>query len=154
RPASFMLLVALAAVPACASRDSSTQESAPPPAAPSGAATAAAASSPDPAAPEPLNVLLITVDSLRADMPWAGYPRPIAPALTAFAEKAVVYERFYSISSYTAMSLGGMLAGRYPSELDRSGHYFTHYPESVVFFPQLLQRAGVRTLSAHAHFYL
>ena len=100
-----------------------------------------------------LNVLLITVDSLRADMPWAGYARPIAPAMTAFAETAVTYSRFYSISSYTAMSLGGMLAGRYPSELDRSGHYFAHYPESVLFFPELLQQAGVRTLSAQSHFY-
>jgi arylsulfatase A-like enzyme len=100
-----------------------------------------------------LNVLLITVDSLRADMPWAGYARPIAPAMTAFAEGAVVYDRFYSISSYTAMSLGGMLAGRYPSELDRSGHYFAHWTDEVLFFPELLRRAGVRTVSAQSHFY-
>lgn len=152
RPASPLILAAFAAIASCSPRDSSTQESAPPADLPASAAPAAG----DAPAPEaaPLSVLLITVDSLRADMPWAGYPRPIAPALTAFAEKAVVYDHFYSISSYTAMSLGGMLAGRYPSELPRSGHYFTHYPDSVVFFPQLLQRAGVRTLSAHAHFYL
>jgi arylsulfatase A-like enzyme len=87
-------------------------------------------------------------------MPWTGYPRPIAPRMTAFAETAVTYGRFYSIASYTAMSLGGMLTGRYPSELDRSGHYFTGYPEGVLFFPELLRRAGVRTLSAQAHFYL
>ncbi len=30
----------------------------------------------------PRNVLLLTIDSLRADMPWAGYPRAIAPNLT------------------------------------------------------------------------
>jgi len=102
---------------------------------------------------EALNVILITVDSLRADMPWAGYGRPIAPRMTAFAETAVVYDRFYSISSYTAMSVGGMLSGRYPSELDRNGYYFAGYPESVLFFPELLRRAGVKTLSAQAHFY-
>jgi choline-sulfatase len=87
-------------------------------------------------------------------MPWAGYPRPIAPRMTAFAETAVTYSRFYSISSYTAMSLGGMLAGRYPSELERNGNYFTGYLDSVLFFPELLRQAGVRTLSAQAHFYL
>jgi arylsulfatase A-like enzyme len=103
--------------------------------------------------PKDLNVLLITVDSLRADMPWTGYPRPIAPAMTAFEKTAVSYTRFYSISSYTAMSLGGMLAGRYPSELERSGYYFGNYPDSVLFFPELLQQAGVRTLSAQSHFY-
>src|SRR4030095_274942 len=60
---------------------------------------------------------------------------------------------FYSISSYTAMSLGGMLAGRYPSELERSGYFFGNYPDSVLMFPELLQKAGVKTLTAHAHFY-
>ena len=29
-----------------------------------------------------LNVIVLSIDSLRADMPWAGYPRPIAPRLT------------------------------------------------------------------------
>ncbi len=115
---------------------------APPPASPA----------PPPPGPPDLNVLLITVDSLRADMPWAGYARPIAPVLTAFAETAVVYDRFYSISSYTAMSIGGLLAGRYPSELDRSGHYFAHWGD-VLFFPEMLRRAGVRTASAQSHFY-
>ncbi len=113
-----------------------------------------AAPPPEKGPPKGLNVLLITVDSLRADMPWAGYHRQIAPRMTAFAETAVTYSHFYSISSYTAMSLGGMLAGRYPSELDRSGHYFAAWPETVRLFPSMLQEAGVRTLSAQAHFYL
>lgn len=51
------------------------------------------------------------------------------------------------------MSLGGFLAGRYPGELERSGYFFGNYPDSVLMFPELLQKAGVRTLSAHAHFY-
>ena len=57
--------------------------------------------------PPNLNVLLITVDSLRADMPWAGYPRAIAPNLTALEKRAVSYTHAYSLSSYTSMSLGG-----------------------------------------------
>jgi len=103
--------------------------------------------------PKDLNVLVVTVDSLRADMPWLGYKRDIAPVMTAFAKSSVSYSRFYAISSYTAMSLGGFLGGRYPSELERSGYFFGNYPDSVLFFPELLQQAGVRTLSAHAHFY-
>jgi arylsulfatase A-like enzyme len=103
--------------------------------------------------PGKLNVLLITIDSLRADMPWAGYGRDIAPVLTAFESKAVSYTRAYSIASSTALSVAGLLAGRYPSELERSGYFFSSYPESVLMFPELLQKAGVRTLTAHAHFY-
>ncbi|WP_438030552.1 sulfatase [Sorangium sp. So ce233] len=100
-----------------------------------------------------MNVLVVSIDSLRADMPWNGYERDIAPTLTAFEKKAVSYTRHYAISSYTSMSVGGFLAGRYPSEVDRSGYFFGHYPDSVLMFPELLQKAGVRTMSAHAHFY-
>ncbi len=98
-------------------------------------------------------MLLITIDSLRADMPWAGYGRDIAPALTAFEKKAVSYTHAYSVSSYTAMSVAGLLAGRYPGELQRSGYFFSSYPDTEVFFPALLHKAGVHTMAAHAHFY-
>jgi arylsulfatase A-like enzyme len=110
---------------------------------------ASAASGP----PRGLNILMITVDAMRADMPWNGYPRDIAPVMTAFANSAVSYSRFYSISSYTSMSLGGFLAARYPSEVERSGYFFGNYPDGVLMFPELLQKAGIRTLTAHAHFY-
>ena len=112
-----------------------------------------AAEATPPGPPKDLNVLVITVDSMRADMPWLGYKREIAPVMSAFAKSAVSYSRYYSISSYTAMSLGGFLAGRYPSELERSGYFFGNYPDSVLMFPELLQKAGIRTLTAHAHFY-
>ncbi len=105
------------------------------------------------AAPAFDNVVLVSVDSLRADMPWAGYPRPIAPNLTALEAKAVSYTRAYAVSSYTAMSLGGLLAGRYPGELERDGWFFGGYGRSVTFFPELLRRAGVFTVAAHAHGY-
>jgi arylsulfatase A-like enzyme len=119
----------------------------------SASAVASAPPAPASAPPGKLNVLLITIDSLRADMPWAGYPRDIAPVLTAFEKTAVSYSRFYSISSYTAMSLGGLLSGRYPGEIERSGYFFSSHPDSVLMFPELLQKAGVHTLTAHAHFY-
>ena len=119
----------------------------------SGAASGAPAAGKVSGLPPDLNVLLITIDSLRADMPWSGYGRDIAPVLTAFEKKAVSYTRAYSISSYTSMSLGGLLGGRYPGELERSGYFFGNYPDTVQMFPELLQKAGVRTVSAHAHFY-
>src|SRR5581483_4983664 len=59
--------------------------------------------------PKDLSVLVISIDSLRADMPWNGYPRPIAPRLTELEKKSLSYTHAYSISSYTSMSLGGFL---------------------------------------------
>jgi choline-sulfatase len=100
-----------------------------------------------------LNVLFISIDCLRADMPWAGYPRPIAPRLTELAAKSVLYTRAYSLSSYTSMSLGGLLGGKLPGELRRDGYFFGVYAPENVFFPELLQAAGIRTLGGHAHGY-
>ena len=44
---------------------------------------------PKPEPKRPYNVLFIMIDSLRADMPWAGYERPIAPKLTALEKESV-----------------------------------------------------------------
>jgi choline-sulfatase len=101
----------------------------------------------------PRNVLLLTIDSLRGDMPWTGYPRAIAPNLEALAKASTVYTRAYSISSYTSKSLPGLLAGRYPSTLYRSGWFFAGFPDANVFFPELLQAQGARTMALHAHLY-
>ena len=100
-----------------------------------------------------LNVILLSIDSLRADMPWAGYPRPIAPALTDLEKRAVVYTRSYALSSYTSMSLGGLLGGKLPSEMKRDGFFFGTYPKEDLMFPELLQAANVRTMAVHAHGY-
>jgi len=86
-------------------------------------------------------------------MPWNGYPRAIAPNLTALEKQSVSYTRAYALSSYTAMSMGGFLAGRYPGELKRSGYFFSAYPDEELLFPELLTKHGIRTLAAHAHFY-
>ncbi len=108
---------------------------------------------PSPEVAKELNVLLISIDSLRADMPWAGYPRPIAPRLTEFEGKSVSYTRAYAISSYTSMSVGGLLAGRYPHELKRDGFFFGRYAAQNLMFPEVLKGAGVFTAAAHAHGY-
>jgi len=101
-----------------------------------------------------MNVILLVVDAMRWDMPWDGYERPIAPNLTRLAQKSVRYERGYSISSYTSKSVAGMLSGRFPSELQRTASFFTKYDDSNEFMAEVLQRAGVRTVSAQAHMYL
>ncbi|HSY25785.1 MAG TPA: sulfatase [Polyangiaceae bacterium] len=104
------------------------------------------------APPKNANVIVLSIDSLRADMPWAGYPRPIAPRLTELEARAVSYTHAHSISSYTSMSLGGFLGGRLPSELVRSGYFFGTYRKNV-FFPQLLKKAGIHTMGVMAHMY-
>lgn len=146
------LALALSGVLIGACKDAPKTEPAKASAASAGPSASVVASAPAPPPPPP-NVLLVTIDCLRADMPWAGYARPIAPRLTALAEKAVVYTHAYSASSYTSMSLGGLLAGKLPGELKRDGYFFGAYAKDNLFFPETIQAAKIKTLSAHAHGY-
>jgi choline-sulfatase len=99
------------------------------------------------------NLLFIMIDSLRADMPWAGYPREIAPRLSGFAKEWVLYPRAYALSSYTAKSVLPALAGKYPGEMSRDALFFTRWGEDNVVLPELLQKANYRTLSGQGHGY-
>jgi choline-sulfatase len=120
----------------------------------SGSAPAAASSAPQPSAQRgPRNVLLISVDSLRTDVPWLGYQRSIAPNLEKLAKEAVVYGHAYAGSSYTAKSVATLLSGRYPSTLYRDYRFFTRYAPANRFFPELLSEQGVATFSWHGHMY-
>ncbi|MFZ5891348.1 MAG: sulfatase [Myxococcota bacterium] len=160
RRAATTFLACLASL-ACSKNKAS--ESEPQPAvsvAPSAAPVASAVPALPSAQPKPVselpqtrNVLLITIDSLRADMPWAGYARPIAPNLTKLAERSALYLNAYSGSSYTAKSVATFLSGRYPSTLYRDGYFFAKYPASNTFIPELLSPKGIRTLGFHAHLY-
>jgi choline-sulfatase len=102
---------------------------------------------------KPLNVILLTVDSLRTDVPWQGYPRPIAPNLTRLASESVVYTNAYSASSYTAKSVATMLSGRLASTLYRSGSFFARYPSSNLFLAEILAERGIRSVGWHGHWY-
>jgi arylsulfatase A-like enzyme len=101
----------------------------------------------------PFNVILLTVDSLRADMPWAGYERPIAPRLSALHARSVSFKNAYSTSSFTSKSVPGMLTGRYPSELVRTGSFFTKYVAPDQFICTHLGAEGIPCAGAHAHMY-
>lgn len=101
----------------------------------------------------PYNLLLIMIDSLRADMPWTGYPRDIAPRLSEFAKKWVLYPRTYSLSSYTAKSVAPALCGQYPSEMPRDGRFFTRWLPANQFISERAQERGFATLAGHGHGY-
>jgi len=141
----FLLLVGVA----CSRRPAPVDAGAEP--APSATTTSVAAVVD--AAPPRLNVLLVSIDSLRADMPWAGYPRPIAPRLQALHDRSVTWTRAYATSSFTSKSVGGLLTGRYPSELLRTGSFFTKYLSAESFACTHFAKQGVPCLGAHAHMY-
>jgi choline-sulfatase len=100
-----------------------------------------------------LNVILVTVDTLRLDTGFAGYDKPTTPNLDKLAEKSVVFDRAYSLASYTGKSVGPLLIGKYPSETDRDGGHFNKYSSKNVFVAKRLHDAGIRTFGAASHWY-
>lgn len=63
------------------------------------------------------NVILITLDALRADHVSAyGYARATTPNLDHLASRGVLFENAFANSSWTLPSHGSLLTGRYPDE--------------------------------------
>jgi choline-sulfatase len=100
------------------------------------------------------NLVLITVDTLRAEETgFLGYDKPTTPNLDALAAKSVVFERTYSMASYTGKALAPMLIGKYPSETLRDGGHFNKYLAGNTFVAERLRKAGFLTLGVASHWY-
>jgi arylsulfatase A-like enzyme len=68
------------------------------------------------------NVLMIVVDTLRADhMSLQGYERNTDPNLTRIAGEGIMFENAYSTSSWTLTSHASLFTGRWPYEHKADG---------------------------------
>jgi arylsulfatase A-like enzyme len=92
-----------------------------------------------------LNVLLITIDTLRADHMGAyGYRRPTSPRLDALARRGVVFDQAYTYWPKTRGSFVGIMTGRFASQTG----YGKSHPLLLDFNPTLasvLKGAGYET---------
>jgi arylsulfatase A-like enzyme len=99
------------------------------------------------AAGNQLNVLLITIDTLRADhMSLYGYPRETTPHLDALAKTGVTFDQAYTYWPKTRGSFVAMMTGRLAAG---SGYGKTH-PLLLDFNPTLagvLKKAGYETVA-------
>jgi len=103
--------------------------------------------------PSDLNLILITIDTLRWDMGFMGYPRPISPALDKLAARSTVFEHNYAVASYTGKCIGPMMSGKYPSETHMGWAHYNRYPETDIMVSERLHAAGIHTMSIQAHWY-
>lgn len=92
-----------------------------------------------------LNVLLITVDTLRADrLGCYGYERNTTPRIDELAEEAVLFENAYSHAPFTAPSHAALF-----SSLQNQGHGVTYWGEKmrdeVRTYAERFRDAGWRT---------
>jgi arylsulfatase A-like enzyme len=97
------------------------------------------------------NIVLITIDTLRADhLGCYGYFRDTSPTMDALAKESVVFEQAYAAMATTLPSHTSMLTARYPLEhgilanIQHGGKPFG-WREGMVSFAQLAKDAGYST---------
>ncbi len=103
--------------------------------------------------PKQANVLVLSVDTLRWDLGYAGNPRPLSPNVDALAKRSAVFERAYSLASYTSKSLGPALIGKYPSEVKRTFSHIDFFAPEERFLQERLKDFGLRTVSVQGYWY-
>jgi arylsulfatase A-like enzyme/Flp pilus assembly protein TadD len=91
------------------------------------------------------NILLITLDTVRADrMGFLGSTRGLTAALDAFARQATVFTQAFSQAPITTVSHATILTGMYPP-----AHGVRDFGDSLgseaPYLPDLLHRVGYRT---------
>jgi len=99
-------------------------------------------------APKAESILLITIDTLRADrLSGYGYGRPTSPNLDRFMARGTRFEWAFSTASYTAPSHISMMTGLYPSftsvGLD-NGRFFKLSGRTMTL-AEVCRDAGMRT---------
>jgi arylsulfatase A-like enzyme len=103
--------------------------------------------------PEKLNLVFLSVDTLRHDLGYLGYSRPITPNLDRLVKKSVLFEKAYALASYTSKSLPPMLIGKYGSETHRGWAHFNRFGKEDRFVQERIQEAGIRTISVQGFWY-
>lgn len=105
-------------------------------------------------AASPVPVILITVDTLRADhLGLYGYGRPTSPNLDAFARDAIVFENAITPRSKTTPAVASMLTGLLPH---RHGVRTLYQPleRGPATLAEILSDAGYETAAFVSNFVL
>jgi choline-sulfatase len=100
------------------------------------------------------NIILVTVDTLRADhVESYGYERATTPALASLASKGIVYERAIAQAPWTLPSMASLHTGLYPAE-HGAVHYDTRLPSEHRMIAQALRRSGYHTIGVVSHVFV
>lgn len=93
----------------------------------------------------PPNILLISIDSLRADhLGCYGYERPTSPAIDALAEEGVVFEEAISQAPWTLPSHASLLTSLY-GRTHQTNDISRQLPHGIPTLSGTLSEAGYET---------
>jgi arylsulfatase A-like enzyme len=107
----------------------------------------------------PPNILLITVDTLRADHVSAYRSGPsTTPFIDSLAKQGILFRRAYSTSSWTTPALVSLLTASYPGRHGMGGPgqgadgRWAVIPSDLATLPEALRQRGYRTYGLTANF--
>ncbi|MFI5288118.1 MAG: sulfatase-like hydrolase/transferase [Polyangia bacterium] len=105
--------------------------------------------------PEAPNVMLITIDALRADhLGCYGYARPTTPNLDALARESVRFSQAWAHAPSTRYSVPAILIGRYPSTIAVNPDPRVHWPPKVLPENRLISEILKEDLGYHTSAFL
>lgn len=91
------------------------------------------------------NVLLVTIDTLRADhLSCYGYGRRTTPVIDALASEGYRFERAWCQAPWTLPSMASLLSSRYPGELGIRDMK-SKLPEDAPILPEAMAAGGYET---------
>ncbi len=100
------------------------------------------------------NVLLISIDTLRADHTTpGGYARDTTPVMAAMAAEGTTFKNAFSQANESAWSHAALMTGRYATELAAPVYATYAIPKDVTLLPEALGAYGYATgaFSAGGH---
>jgi len=113
--------------------------------------------------PAPAAVVLVTVDTLRADaVPFTDGEPNTAPFLAHLAERGIVFREAYAPSSWTPPSMASLFTGLFPTShgitqgvvVDGTVHRQRLLPASLVTLAEVFREAGYVTIGVPANRHL
>ncbi|HNW40137.1 MAG TPA: sulfatase, partial [Candidatus Omnitrophota bacterium] len=100
---------------------------------------------------EPVNVLLITVDSLRPDhLGCYGYPKNISPNIDKLAKEGVIFTQAIAQASWTVPAMVSIATSTYPST-HKVYTWDTDLAPELLTLARLLKRSGYRSFFCSGH---
>lgn len=106
------------------------------------------------AAPAKPNIVLITLESMRADwMGFLGSKARLTPNLDAIAAQSMIFEQAYAQAPLTVTSHATILSGTYP-QTHQVSELGSPLAASLPFLPDLLHARGYRTAAFIGSFLL
>jgi hypothetical protein len=106
------------------------------------------------------NVLLITIDTLRADhLSCYGYATPTSPFLDQLASEGVRFENAYSACSWTAPSMASLFTALYPRQHgvrhgvveEKTIMRQEYLDDRFLTLAELMKAAGYETFAVHSN---